>query len=55
MCPGRFFAEQSLFLAVASVLSLFDILPAIDEVTGKIIEPSIVMEDGILTLVHSTD
>ncbi|KAH9888090.1 CyP450 monooxygenase [Cubamyces lactineus] len=31
VCPGRHFAEDALFISIASVLHVFDILPAIDE------------------------
>jgi hypothetical protein len=30
-CPGRYFADQSLFLLVASILSVFKISPPRDE------------------------
>jgi len=30
VCPGRFFAEASLWLAIANVLAVFDILPELD-------------------------
>ena len=31
ICPGRHFAEDSLFINVASVLHAFSIVPAVDE------------------------
>jgi len=38
ICPGRYFADNGLFIAIASLLQVFDILPSIDE-TGKEIPP----------------
>ncbi|KAH8114932.1 cytochrome P450 [Phellopilus nigrolimitatus] len=35
ICPGRFFADASIWLALASILAVFDILPPIDPDTGK--------------------
>jgi cytochrome P450 len=48
-CPGRFFAEQALFLSIAAVLTLFDILPAIDGETGEEVKPEVRMSSGILS------
>ncbi|EMD36560.1 hypothetical protein CERSUDRAFT_95847 [Gelatoporia subvermispora B] len=31
ICPGRYFADASLFLFIASILHVFDILPPVDE------------------------
>ncbi|KAI0325904.1 cytochrome P450 [Cubamyces sp. BRFM 1775] len=31
VCPGKHFAEDSLFINIASVLHVFDIMPAVDE------------------------
>ncbi|KAI0330736.1 cytochrome P450 [Cubamyces sp. BRFM 1775] len=31
VCPGRHFAENSLFINIASLLHVFDIIPAVDE------------------------
>ena len=31
ICPGRHFAKETLFLTFASVLSVYDIQPAVDE------------------------
>ena len=38
-CPGRFFADASVWLVAANILAVFDILPPIDPVTGKVIMP----------------
>ncbi|KAH8114936.1 hypothetical protein DFH11DRAFT_1761815 [Phellopilus nigrolimitatus] len=35
ICPGRFFADASIWLAIANILAVFDILPPIDPDTGK--------------------
>ncbi|KAL4259703.1 cytochrome P450 family protein [Pleurotus pulmonarius] len=40
ICPGRFFATDSLWLAVASILAVFDIAKATDE-AGEVIQPDI--------------
>jgi hypothetical protein len=34
ICSGRYMAEHSLFIAIASILQVFDILPATDS-SGK--------------------
>ncbi|PFH48808.1 hypothetical protein AMATHDRAFT_149066 [Amanita thiersii Skay4041] len=47
-CPGRFFSDASLFIIVASVLSVFDILPPVDE-DGRPIHLKAESIDGILT------
>ncbi|KAH8113801.1 cytochrome P450 [Phellopilus nigrolimitatus] len=35
ICPGRFFVDASIWLAIANILAVFDILPPIDPATGK--------------------
>jgi cytochrome P450 len=39
ICPGRYMAQASAWIAVASILASFDITKAID-VDGSVIEPS---------------
>ncbi|KAF8960404.1 cytochrome P450 [Flammula alnicola] len=39
ICPGRYMAFSAIWIAVASMLSVFDIKKAVDE-NGKVIEPS---------------
>lgn len=39
ICPGRFFAERTLWLTIASTLAVFDIKPVVDPTTGKEIMP----------------
>ena len=44
ICPGRYFADSSLFLNIACVLHLFDISQPVDE-AGKSIEVSYTVAD----------
>ncbi|KAL5536334.1 hypothetical protein ACEPAF_155 [Sanghuangporus sanghuang] len=46
ICPGRHFAEADLWLAIASILAVFDILPAVDE-RGTEILPKVEFVPGI--------
>lgn len=39
ICPGRFMAYSSVWMAIASILSVFEITKAIDE-DGEVVEPS---------------
>ncbi|KAH9852971.1 CyP450 monooxygenase [Lenzites betulinus] len=48
ICPGRHFAEDSLFINMASVLHVFNILPALDE-RGKPIPVESTMTSGFLS------
>ena len=42
ICPGRYFAENGLFINIASVLHIFDITPPVDEEGREIkIEPRV--------------
>ncbi|KAI0697653.1 cytochrome P450 [Cerioporus squamosus] len=47
VCPGRHFAEASLFINTASLLHVFDITPPLDE-DGKPITIEPAMTDGII-------
>ncbi|KAI1794934.1 CyP450 monooxygenase [Ganoderma leucocontextum] len=48
LCPGRYFAEQALFLNMSRVLYAFDITPPLDELGRRIvIEPQ--MKNGALS------
>ena len=48
ICPGRYFADDSLFLNVACVLHVFDIEPPLDDNGNPIrIEPRVT--DGFLS------
>lgn len=40
LCPGRFLAESSLWLTMASVLAAFDIKPPVDENGREVIPPA---------------
>jgi len=48
ICPGRFFADSSLFLNMARTLAAFTLSKAVDE-DGKEIEPDVKGKPGILT------
>ena len=48
ICPGRHFAEASLFIIIASVLHTLTIDYAVDE-QGKAIIPEVKMSDGVLS------
>ncbi|EIN06339.1 cytochrome P450 [Punctularia strigosozonata HHB-11173 SS5] len=48
ICPGRWFSGQSLFISVATVLSVFDIKAPVDE-TGKPTELKTDMTTGVLS------
>jgi hypothetical protein len=39
ICPGRYMAFSSVWIAVASIIAVFDITKAVDE-NGNVIEPS---------------
>ncbi|PFH48807.1 hypothetical protein AMATHDRAFT_49202 [Amanita thiersii Skay4041] len=47
VCPGRFFGDASIFIIVASVLSVFDILPPVDE-HGRPIQLNTDCTNGII-------
>lgn len=48
ICPGRLLADSSMFLTVAQTLAVFDIQKAVDEKTGKVIEPVIGARPGLV-------
>ena len=48
ICPGRHFAEASLFINIARVLHVFVISPPLDE-RGEVIRVEPKMKDGILS------
>jgi len=48
VCPGRAFAQSSLWLSVASLLACFDFYKVFDE-DGVVIEPSTECIDGIVS------
>ena len=50
ICPGRHFAEASLFINIASVLHTFDITPPLDE-HGHPVKAVPGMTDGLLSCV----
>ena len=50
-CPGRYVADQTLFITVARVLAAFDLGKAVDK-AGKEIEPQRVGSPGLIMRVH---
>ncbi|KAF9254707.1 hypothetical protein L218DRAFT_1009370 [Marasmius fiardii PR-910] len=46
ICPGQHFVLSAMFLNIASVLAVFDLLKPVDESTGYIIEPSMEFVDS---------
>ncbi|EED14915.1 cytochrome P450, putative [Talaromyces stipitatus ATCC 10500] len=48
ICPGRFLADENLFLTISRLLTVFDITKAADE-NGKEIEPEIDITPGIIS------
>nr|VWO97107.1 N/A [Ganoderma boninense] len=53
-CPGRYFANSSLFINIASILHTFDITPPLDE-QGKPLVIEYQMTDTLTTSVRSID
>ena len=47
ICPGRYFAESAVWLVTANILAVFDILPPIDPVTGRIHVPELKWVGGL--------
>jgi hypothetical protein len=50
ICPGRYFAEDILFLNMANILAVFKIEKAVDEL-GNVIEPRAEFNSGLLRCV----
>ena len=50
ICPGRHFADNSLFINIASLLHVFDIKPAVDE-RGATIPVKYSMTSGLVSYV----
>ncbi|RPD62574.1 O-methylsterigmatocystin oxidoreductase [Lentinus tigrinus ALCF2SS1-6] len=48
ICPGRYFAKDSLFLIIASVLHMFSITPPVDD-HGQPVKVEPIMSDGFLS------
>ncbi|KAL7623778.1 hypothetical protein AAE478_005331 [Parahypoxylon ruwenzoriense] len=48
MCPGRLLADSSIFLTIAQSLAVFDIKKAVDESTGREIEPALGTTAGLV-------
>lgn len=47
VCPGRFFADASLFLDIVTILSLFDVNKGVDEM-GNELEPELHVRPGLI-------
>ncbi|TKW51450.1 O-methylsterigmatocystin oxidoreductase [Colletotrichum tanaceti] len=47
ICPGKILAENSLFLNIAQSLAVFDIAKKV--VDGKVVEPEVGFEDGLIS------
>jgi hypothetical protein len=47
ICPGRYLADESLFLTISRLLAVFDITKAVDE-NGKEIDPKIDIAPGLI-------
>ena len=52
ICPGRYFAEDTLFLSVACLLHVFDITPPLGE-DGRPIKIEHVQSDTLISCVPS--
>ena len=50
ICPGRYYADASLFINVAMVLHVFNITPPLDE-EGRTIHIKPIMTNGTLSCV----
>ena len=48
ICPGRYFADDLVWFAITSVLSVFDILPAIDPTTGEPLPPRVEFNSSVI-------
>lgn len=51
ICPGRFFADATIWLTVANVLAFFDIGPIVDPESGKVLPPDGSYHSGFTSLV----
>ncbi|KAF3046783.1 hypothetical protein E8E11_009201 [Didymella keratinophila] len=49
ICPGRWVADNALFITIAQTLAVFNIEKPVDEVTGEIVEPEIKFEPGAVS------
>ncbi|KAL6704260.1 hypothetical protein ACN47E_008428 [Coniothyrium glycines] len=49
ICPGRYVADNALFITIAQSLAVFTIQQPIDQVTGTYIEPEVKFEPGAIS------
>ena len=47
ICPGRYFADSAVWLVAANILAVYDILPPIDPVNGRIHVPKLEWVGGL--------
>ena len=47
ICPGRFMAKESMWIAIAMILATLDIRPALDK-NGKPVMPVVEYEQGLV-------
>ena len=53
ICPGRFFAKDGLFLVFTSILSVYDLLPAVNDAGDPVPVNADSPGDGILLYARS--
>ena len=51
-CPGRYFADDLVWLSIASVLAVFDVLPSVDPESGEPILPKMEFESAAIRSVE---
>ena len=49
ICPGRWVADNALFITIAQTLAVFDVTKPIDEKTGEVIEPEVQFQPGAVS------
>lgn len=49
ICPGRWVADNALFVTIAQTLAVFSIEKPVDAETGEIIEPQVKFEPGTIS------
>jgi cytochrome P450 len=47
VCPGRYLADNALFITIAQTLAVFNITKPIEN--GKVVEPKVAFEPGVLS------
>lgn len=49
ICPGRWVADNALFITIAQTLAVFSIEKPLDERTGSVLEPRVEFEPGAIS------